>query len=224
MNARLCLPAAIAAGIVLCAGPLRAQEFGALVESVEKYYADKSNFSALFEQTVHRTHLPDRPVKKKGRVYFQRPGKMRWDYEEPDKVYYVSDGKVLWNYIPESRLAYRLDVVDSDLFYALKFLFGQGSLARDFDLADGGKEGESRVIIVKPKTAEHNFRQLRLLVAPDGPRIEATILTDPAGNRSRLQFLKVSYKELPDEGFKFEPPEGVQVEDLSAPPTPREEK
>ncbi len=189
-----------------------------VVAAVEKYYAEQENFSATFDQEVARQHLPDRPIKKSGRLYFKKPGKMRWDYEKPDKVYYISDGKVLWNYVPESKLAYRLDVKDSELFYALKFLWGEGSLAKDFDVSDGGKDGTRRVLVIKPKSAEHNFQQLRFFVAAEGSNIEGTEITDPAGNISRLVFKEVSHKELPDKGFQFEPPADVQVEDLSAPP------
>jgi len=187
-----------------------------LVASVEAYYAEKGDFSAEFEQVVKRSHLPDRPITKRGRVYFKKPGMMRWDYEEPDKVYYVSDGEFLWNYIPESKLCYKLKVKDSELFYALKFLWGDGSLDKDFDVSDGGKEGEHRVIVVKPRESEQNFQVLKLLVAPDSSRIAETLLVDPAGNESRLQFLKISHQKLPEKGFKFKPPADVQVEDLSA--------
>jgi len=219
-------PLLIAAAFFLVGPPqtVTAQEDpAALARSVEKHYAEIRDFSAKFEQTVTRTHLPDRPLTKTGRVYFKKPGMMRWDYLEPDKVHYVSDGKILWNYIPDSKLAYRLDVRDSDLFYALKFLFGEGSLEKDFSLSAGEPDPEGfRVVVVKPRTSEQNFQELRLLVEKDSPRIAGTVLVDPAGNTSRLKFLKVSTQKLPDDGFRFTPPADVQVEDLSAPaqPTP----
>ena len=197
-----------------------AQEFDKLVDSVEAFYRDNQNFSALFEQTVTRAHLPDRPVVKKGKVYFKKPGMMRWDYEEPDKVFYVSDGEHLFNYIPESKLVYKLEVKDSEMFYALRFLYGEGSLRDEFDLTAGKPEGELRVIIVKPKSSQHNFQQLKLLVHAQESNIAGTEILDPAGNISRITFLKTSYEEHPEKGIKLTPPPGVQVEDLSAPAEP----
>ena len=205
---------------LLAPSPGAAQEFDKLVDSVETFYREKQDFSALFEQTVTRAHLPDRPVVKKGKVYFKKPGMMRWDYEEPEKVFYVSDGEHLFNYIPESKLVYKLEVKDSELFYALRFLYGEGSLRDEFDLAAGKADGDLRVIIVKPKSSQHNFQELKLLVAAEEPRIAGTEILDPAGNVSRLTFLKTSYDPLPDNGFKFKVPPGVQVEDLSAPVDP----
>ena len=190
------------------------EPFDKLVARVDAFYKEHDSFSARFEQIVTRAHLPDRPSKKSGRVYFKKPGKMRWDYAKPDQVFYVSDGSFLWNYIPESRLIYKLKVEDSELFYALRFLYGEGNLAKDFDLSDGGTRDGHRIVIVKPKESQQNFEVLELVVDPKDAHIDETILVDPAGNRSRLRFLKVSYDELPDKGFKFTPPEGVPIEEL----------
>jgi outer membrane lipoprotein carrier protein len=202
---------------------VQADDFDKLVEDVETFYAKQQDFSARFTQTVTRAHLPDRPVTKTGTVYFKKPGKMRWDYVQPDKVYYVSDGTHLWNYIPESKLVYKMKVGDSELFYALRFLYGEGKLRKDFDLSDGGQEKELRIIRLKPRESEHNFQELKLFVVTDdeGSRIAQTELLDPADNVSRLVFEKISYQALPDKGFVFEAPPDVQIEDLSAPPVPQ---
>lgn len=189
-----------------------------LVSEVEKFYAQKQDFSARFEQTVYRAHLPDHPLTKKGKLYFKKPGMMRWDYLQPEQVHYVTDGKILWNYIPDSKLAYKLDIRDWELFYVLKFLYGEGALKKDFNISSGGLKDGKRVIVIKPKESEHNFKELRLLVAADAPTIVGTVLVDPADNRSVISFVKVSYQPLPAEGFQFTPPADVQVEDLSALP------
>ena len=194
-----------------------ADEFQDIVAKVNDFYKAKSDFSARFEQKVARAHHPNRPIKKKGKVYFKKPGKMRWDYTSPDKVYYISDGDILWNYVPDSKIVYKLKVKDSDLFFALRFLYGEGDLAKDFLLSDGGTSGPSRVLVLKPKAGQQNFKELKLLVNPADGQIAETILTDPAGNVSQIVFQKVSFKDLPNDGFTFTPPADVQVEDLSKP-------
>src|SRR5713101_8313355 len=35
-----------------------------------------------------------------GTAYFRRPGKMRWEYESPDKNLFLVDGKSAWFYVP----------------------------------------------------------------------------------------------------------------------------
>lgn len=182
---------------------------------IQKYYETRSDFAAEFSQEIARPNLPDHPLKKRGRVFFKKPGLMRWDYLEPDNVFYISDGKILWNYIPESALVYKLVVQDSELFFALRFLFGEGNLAEDFNLEAGEPEAGLSRLILKPRSGEQNFKTVELLFDPVTFEIKHTIVVDPADNRSRITFEKLSYSPLDPAGFNFTPPKGVRVEDLS---------
>jgi outer membrane lipoprotein carrier protein len=182
---------------------------------IQAFYGSRSDFAAEFSQEVARPHLPDRPLKKRGRLFFKKPGLMRWDYLEPDNVFYISDGKILWNYIPESALAYKLVVEDSELFFALRFLYGEGDLAKDFNLSQGEQEQGLDKLILKPKAGEQNFKEVQLLFDPVTFEIKQTIVIDPADNKSRVVFEKVSYGNIDPAGFNFTPPKGVRVEDLS---------
>src|SRR6476659_3500194 len=38
-----------------------------------------------------------------GTVYFRRPGRMRWDYDAPEKKLFIADGKTVWFYVPADR-------------------------------------------------------------------------------------------------------------------------
>src|SRR5271169_4885757 len=35
-----------------------------------------------------------------GTAYFRKPGKMRWEYEKPEKNLFLVDGKIAWFYTP----------------------------------------------------------------------------------------------------------------------------
>ena len=193
---------------------------GALAAGVQGFYMERADFAAEFTQEIERPNLPDRPLKKRGRVFFKKPGLMRWDYLEPDKVFYISDGEVLWNYIPESALAYKLLVKDSELFYALRFLYGEGDLKADFLVSAGAPEGGLSRLILKPRKDEQSFQEVHLLADPETFEIKETIVIDPAGNASRIRFTKLSYSPLKTKDFRFEAPKGVRVEDLSNPMVP----
>jgi len=193
---------------------------GPLAAGVQGFYMEKADFAAEFTQEIERPNLPDRPLKKRGRVFFKKPGLMRWDYLEPDKVYYISDGEVLWNYIPESALAYKLLVKDSELFYALRFLYGEGDLEKDFHVSAGEPEDGLSRLILKPRKDEQTFKEVHLLADPKTFEIKGTIVIDPAGNASRIRFTKLSYSPLKTKNFDFKAPKGVRVEDLSNPTMP----
>ena len=71
---------------------------------------------------------------------FKKPGRMRWDYEKPDKSSYVTDGGVLWLYEPDDKQAFKQDLKSSQLPAALAFLTGKGKLATEFDITFGPTE------------------------------------------------------------------------------------
>jgi len=49
-----------------------------------------------------------------GEAYFLRPGKMRWDYQSPEKNTFVVDGTYTWFYSPADRTATRVPTKRSE--------------------------------------------------------------------------------------------------------------
>ncbi len=66
-----------------------------------------------------------------GKAYFLRPGKMRWDYEVPEKNTFLVDGKYVWFYSPVDHTATRTSAKNSeDWRTPLAFLTSDMSLSR----------------------------------------------------------------------------------------------
>jgi outer membrane lipoprotein carrier protein len=197
--------------------PAPAPSAAEVAAGIQKFYLPITDFKADFIQVVQRKHLP-RPIKRKGKVFFKRPGMMRWDYSEPDRVLYVSDGTTLWNYDVENRTVTKLTVKDSELYGALKFLFGEGDLAADFELALGKPQGNLVLLELVPKLKQSSYKRLVLMVDPKTWQISRSELVDPLDTVSTISFESATYGVLKPEGFKFTPPEGVPVQDLTQPP------
>jgi outer membrane lipoprotein carrier protein len=49
-----------------------------------------------------------------GKAYFLRPGKMRWEYEKPEKNLFLVDGKYVWFYAPDDHTATRMPAKKSE--------------------------------------------------------------------------------------------------------------
>lgn len=190
----------------------------ATIAGVEGFYKKVTDFKASFTQEVKRAHLP-RPLKKSGKVYFKAPGKMRWDYTQPERVYYVSDGEVLWSYEQETRQCIKMRVADSELYDSLKFLFGQGDLRGSFDITEAPSKDKGLVgLKLVPKKSQSNYKSLTLFADAKTFEIKRTELVDPLDNVSTITFSGATYEPLKDEGFKFEPPKGASVQDLTRTP------
>ncbi len=195
------------------------------VDGVQRFYEQVTDFRATFRQEVQRKSLPRKRVHR-GKVFFKKPGMMRWDYTQPERVLYVSDGEVLWSYQPEDRLVYKMGVKDSELYNALKFLFGQGNLRKEFDLELLPPDTKANLVrlALTPKHKQSNYKRLVLAVDPARFEIRETELVDPLDNVSRIQFKDLSYAPLKASGFHFTPPKGVQVQDLQAPSARKPQK
>src|ERR1700719_3629495 len=66
-----------------------------------------------------------------GTAYFRRPGKMRWEYERPEKDLFLVDGKTAWFYVPADHTVTRVPAKRSeDLRTPLALLAGQMKISR----------------------------------------------------------------------------------------------
>jgi len=201
------------------------------VQGIEAFYNKVTDFKADFAQEVRRAHLA-RPLKKSGHVFFQRTAdaagagqsRMRWDYTQPDKVYYISDGEVLWSYEVATKQAIKMAVKDSELYDSLKFLFGQGDLRASFDITAGPQKDGLVGLVLVPKAGQQDYKSLTLYARPETWEIARTELVDPLDNVSTITFTNARYEPLKADGFKFTPPKGAQIQDLTqrvpTPPKP----
>jgi len=66
-----------------------------------------------------------------GVAYFRRPGKMRWEYESPEKNLFLVDGKTAWFYVPADHTVTRAPAKQStDWRTPLALLAGEMKLSR----------------------------------------------------------------------------------------------
>src|SRR6202022_73267 len=66
-----------------------------------------------------------------GTAYFRRPGKMRWEYESPEKDLFLVDGKTAWFYVPADHTVTRMPAKQSaDWRTPLALLAGEMKVSR----------------------------------------------------------------------------------------------
>jgi outer membrane lipoprotein carrier protein len=66
-----------------------------------------------------------------GTAYFRRPGKMRWEYEAPEKDLFLVDGKTAWFYVPGDHTVTRVSAKQSaDWRTPLALLAGEMKVSR----------------------------------------------------------------------------------------------
>ena len=212
----LAAAAAPAAGTATPAAAPR-MEVKAVVAEVQKRYDSAADFRARFTQTLTSAAM-GRKTSSSGEVMFKKPGRMRWDYEKPDKSSYISDGNVLWLYEPDDKQALKQDLKASQLPAALAFLTGKGKLATEFDITFAVKPAygtpADHVLLLSPKTAQPQVKTILFVVDPKTFDVRESVIIDGQSNVNDLTFSDIRVNtRLPDTQFKFTPPAGVRVID-----------
>ncbi len=202
-----------------------ALDAAAIVTLVQTFYDQTKTLQAEFEQTRY-TRLYDRYDRAKGKVVFKKPGKMRWDYGQPNGQVFVSNGKKLLIYQPPEEgekhgqlIERALD--DDQLPSAFSFLTGSGNLEKDFEvrILEHGNEKfqDGYVLQLIPRKPTPNYEQLVFYVRAlnDGGKragvVQRVLIIDSAGNRNRFDFAKMKFnREVPEKRFNYKPPKGTE--------------
>ena len=104
----------------------------ALVARLEARYRPARTLQATFLQRyTENGHLVRVEA---GTVYFRRPGKMRWEYESPEKNLFLVDGKTAWFYVQADHTVTRVPAKEStDWRTPLALLAGEMKVSRVCD-------------------------------------------------------------------------------------------
>jgi len=192
----------------------------AVAAGVQSFYEKQPGFQAHFTQVVKKKGLST-GIQREGTVWLQkgdaakqRPGKMRWDYPV-EEVFYFSNGDVLWSYEKRERLAIRVPIKNSQLYQATNYLLGQGNLAKDFKLSLVDSPLPDAVALqLVPRAGTQVMRSLTLYVDKKTFAVRGSMLVDPLGDSTTLQWTGAAYEAVDDKVFEWAPPPGVQVKNL----------
>ena len=196
-----------------------------LQQALQQRYELVLDFAADFTHTYEGGMLRTRLVEL-GTMLVKRPGRMRWDYREPERKLFVSDGERLYSYLPEDRqvIIGRLPDDNAATTPAL-FLAGAGDFVDDFTAAFDTVQDpppDSYVLRLTPTRAERDFEFLTLVIDASTLAIVRLISYDLQGGMSTFVFSNLQENQgLSDTPFTFEIPPGTDVIDTTRTDTRR---
>lgn len=175
------------------------------------------DLSAQFHQTATNKSL-GQVQEASGVVLLKRPGKMRWEYRQPEPRLYVTDGKQLWAYDPIDKQVTVQEV--SQAFSSrlpLAFLAGDCNVRRDFEVSQVENAATratpgSAILSLTPIQPEAGIARMLLEVDLQTGTIQRATLFDAVGNTTVIALSEVKLNTgLPDASFTFTPPAGTTV-------------
>jgi outer membrane lipoprotein carrier protein len=123
------MPAFLRLLIFLIPAVTGAPDAKTIVHRLETRYRSARTLQAAF---LERYSEGGRVIRvEAGIAYFRRPGKMRWEYESPEKNLFLVDGKSAWFYVPADHTVTRVPAKDStDWRTPLVLLAGEMNVSR----------------------------------------------------------------------------------------------
>jgi outer membrane lipoprotein carrier protein len=182
----------------------------AVVRRLEERHARAGDLTARFVQS-YRSGVLGHEVTERGVVSIKRPGRMRWEYKEPETKTFVSDGETFYFYVPADRQVI-VRHQDEEKSVASLLLSGRGDILGQFAAELDTPPGEGLLRLrLTPRKAEPEIEQVIVDMEPGG-QVRQIVVEDAQGNRSRFRFDDVRENvNLPDKLFHFEIPPGVEV-------------
>lgn len=174
------------------------------VETLRDFFTGLETLQADFEQQVidEDGRLTQ---SSRGEMWIQRPGRFRWDYEQPFHRQIVADGARLWSYdedLEQVTVQAAGEVLSAT---PAMLLSGERPLEQVFIL-----ENDAGNVRLLPRTDDSNITALTVALE-DGmlSRIQAQ---DSFGNTTTFRFSKLRRNPtLPEGLFRFVPPAGADV-------------
>jgi outer membrane lipoprotein carrier protein len=180
-----------------------------VVHLVQEHHRGLIDLTARFSQT-YRSGALGREVVENGVVQIKPPGRMRWEYRDPEKKLFVSDGESVFFYVPADRQVI-VRGQDARLGLAFSLLSGRSRILDEFDAALEAPAVAAHRLRLTPLRDDPDVELVYLDVDRDGRIISIEIL-DPLGNHNRLRFEAIrENRRLPDRLFRFTIPDGVEV-------------
>ena len=186
---------------------------GALA-GMERRYASVRSLQARFTQTYRAAGVEQ---VESGVVYMKRPGRMRWEYRQPEAKLFVADGKNAYFYVPEERQVTVRPFAARDLRNTpLELLLGGGGLERIFRAVDEVEWKPSgagtRLVRLVPRSPQADYDFVVIEVDARTFALRRLAIREAMGGTSEFAFADVADDvKLEDRLFRFAPPRGVEV-------------
>jgi outer membrane lipoprotein-sorting protein len=133
--------------------------------------------------------------RSEGKLYVQRPGKLRFEYARPASLEVIADGTSVA--IRDRKLA------TQDLYFIgqtpLKFLLKDRiDLSRDAKVLDVSSDPNATIILIEDKATLGGTSKIKLMFDPSTFQLKQWLVTDPQGYDTLVSLYNLDLKEKPD--------------------------
>jgi outer membrane lipoprotein-sorting protein len=193
-----------------------------VAREIQKAFESMDQFTARFAIS---TKEGGRVKNMSGQIYYQKPGKVRYEFSQPQGNLIVSDGRIMWFYIRrlnavgkqeltlEKKNASARDVFTADptsglkrLFRKYHYRFDTPEQPRQFD------EGTFFVLDMEQREKIGGYERIRLYVDAKSYLVRRAEASDGYGKQTTISFSGMNTsRKLEGKLFQYQPDDSVRV-------------
>ncbi len=189
-----------------------------ILAGIEQRYAGKGFSAQFFQESFLKVmQISDTA---EGRLTVKRPGRMRWEYELPDKQTIITDGKRLWIYRPDDK---QVMVGKAPEFFkggkGASFLSDIRQLRKSFSIQlQPEKSAQYHRLRLVPKNPSPDLADVILSVAKSSFQVDQVTTHNSYGDETLIVLNNYQFNLNPKEDlFRFQAPDGVDVVQIDQP-------
>ncbi len=183
-----------------------------ILDRVEHRYL-AAGFSAMFlqESSLKAMDITDTAT---GKLYFKHPGKMRWEYEKPDRQTIISDNKKLWVYRPDDN---QVMIGKAPSFFGdgkgAGFLSDMKTIRENFDIfLEHENKNDQYHLTLTPIKKTQEISAIDLSISKTTYHITRIVTYNAYGDATLIELTDIRKIENMDNTlFSFEIPEGSDI-------------
>ncbi|MBX7057794.1 MAG: outer membrane lipoprotein carrier protein LolA [Leptospirales bacterium] len=193
-----------------------------VADRVQNKFSELESYQARFSIS---TTEGSRGAQMSGRIFYQKPGRIRYEFDQPAGNLIVSDGRIMWTYIRRLNAVGKQEldlqrnnqndkpVFESDVVTGLSRLFRKYHYHFDTPEQPRSVDGKNYFVLdLEQREKIGGFERMRLFVDPESYLIQRAEGADGYGKKSVITFSDIQLNpQIPGSLFQYEPAEGVRV-------------
>ena len=188
----------------------------AVADKLQQTYKQTTTFTADFRQ-ISSMRMHRRQRKGSGTLVISKPGRIRWNYQQPDRQVLISNGDTVSMYFEKNQQMMVMPsdrYLTSDVTYA--FFVGNGDIQRDFTIQDPDAapflaNGQYCIKLI-PKETHPQLNYLHLWINSSTWSVQRIQLVDQLDSITDLFFSNIiTNQPVADNIFLFTPPPDTEI-------------
>lgn len=199
---------------ILLPSAASAASLAEIARSTDQHYNNLKTFKSDFTEIYRGSGISR---SESGTLWLKKPGKMRWEYHQPQEKFFLTDSHTAFFYVPGEHQARKTPLKNlDDIRSPLRYLLGKTKLEKELEglsLAPDltpAKTGDT-VLRGVPKNMKDRISEVVLEVSP-AFQIDRIMIREVDGTVTDFHFSNTEENvPVQDSLFRFVPPPGVEV-------------